>query len=471
MRKFTCWLLFTSFSMLYAYGQKTEISGRVLDTLGNPITNASVKVQNSKIGTVTDNNGFFKLSAEPGARLEISSVGYQPQQIAAASNVTITLRSNNSSLTEVVVTALGIRREKKALGYAIATVDKKQLESRPDGDLGRLLSGKAPGVDILASSGISGSGTNIQIRGANSITGGSDPLFVIDGTPFSGATNQQTDPIYGSQTSSRFLDIDPNNIENVSILKGLSATTLYGEGGRNGVILITTKNGSGRRSNKKAEVTVSQSYFITKPSSLPELQNSYGGGFSLAGGFEFFSNWGPKFTNPPLRLHHPYAQPTSVIRGSFPELIGDTIEFKPHDNFGAVFKDGYVLNTGVNVSASLGSNGSINANYGHLKDQGFLATNEVDRNTFGVGINTKLLNNITVGGTLNYVINNFTSPTTAQSSASGAQNGGAGIFADLMYTPCANDLPNWPYQTPDGASAYYRPGNDIQNPIWTLYNC
>ena len=470
MRKFTCWLLFTCLSVLYAYGQKTEVSGRVLDTLGNPITNASVKVQNSKTGTVTDNNGFFKLSAEPGARLEISSVGYQPQQIAAASNVSITLRSNNSSLTEVVVTALGIRREKKALGYSVATVDKKQLESRPDGDLGRLLSGKAPGVDILASSGISGSGTNIQIRGANSITGGSDPLFVIDGTPFSGATNQQTDPIYGSQTSSRFLDIDPNNIESVSILKGLSATTLYGEGGRNGVILITTKNGSGRRNNKKAEITVSQSYFKTKPSSLPELQNSYGGGFSLAGGFEFFSNWGPKFTNPPLRLHHPYAISTSVVRGSFPELIGDTIDFMAHDNFGAIFKDGHVWNTGVNVSASLGANGSINANYGHLEDQGFLATNKVDRNTFGIGINTKLLNNITVGGTLNYVINNFVSPTTAQSSASGAQNGGAGIFADVMYTPRANDLANWPYQTPDGASAYYRPGNDIQNPIWTLYN-
>ena len=471
MRKFFCILMLLHFSAQYLYSQAIDVSGKITDSLGNAIINASVKQQGSTKGTSTDANGVFKISVPRNAVLEISSIGYQTRTVVVTGpSLTITLLTRNESLTEVIVTALGIRREKKSLGYAVSTIDKKQLEARPDGDIARLLSGKAPGVDILATSGISGSGTNIQIRGANSITGGSDPLFVVDGTPFNGSTNQQTGAIFGSQTSSRFLDIDPNNIESISILKGLSATVLYGEGGRNGVILITTKNGAGRRANKKAEVTVSQSYFITKPSSLPELQNSYGGGFSLAGGFEFFSNWGPKFTNPPLRLHHPYAQPTSVLRGSFPELIGDTIDFVPHDNFAAIFKDGYVLNTGVNVSAALGSNGSISANYGYLKDQGFLATNKVDRNTFGIGINTKLLNAFTVNGTLNYVINNFISPTTAQSGASGAQNGGAGIFADLMYTPRANDLANWPYQTPDGASAYYRPGNDIQNPIWTLYN-
>src|SRR6185312_12881422 len=129
--------------------------------------------------------------------------------------------------------------------------------------LARLLSGKAAGVDVLATSGISGSGTSIQIRGANSISGGSDPLFVIDGSPVSIATNQQTNPIFGSQTASRISDIDPNNIESVSILKGLSATVLYGEEGRNGVVLITTKNGSGRKINKKAEVSVTQSYFLS----------------------------------------------------------------------------------------------------------------------------------------------------------------------------------------------------------------
>ncbi|MGI8584607.1 MAG: SusC/RagA family TonB-linked outer membrane protein, partial [Chitinophagaceae bacterium] len=404
------------------------------------------------------------------ATLVISGVGVTLKEVAVGNQSILNVAVSRNVAVEatVVVTAMGIRREKKALGYAVSTVDKKQLENRPEPDLGRLLSGKAPGVDILATSGISGSGTNIQIRGANSITGGSDPLFVVDGAPFSGATNQQTGAIFGNQTSSRFLDIDPNNIESVSILKGLSATVLYGEGGRNGVILITTKNGSGRKSNKKAEVAVTQSYFRTTPASIPETQHSYGGGFSLAGGFLFFSNWGPKFTDPRTMLAHPYSVGSQA--GSFPELAGVQIPFEFNDNLKNFFQKGDVLNTGVNVSAALGTSGSINANYGYLKDQGFLETNKVTRNTFGVGINTKLLNNITVSGALNYVINKFISPTTAQSSASGATSGGAGVFADLLYTPISNNLAGWPYQTPDGASAYYRSGNDIQNPRWTLYN-
>ncbi|MEP6712810.1 MAG: TonB-dependent receptor plug domain-containing protein, partial [Ferruginibacter sp.] len=454
-----------------ANAQSREITGRVLTASGTPVPGATVQEKNSRRGTNTDVNGIFKLSTKAGAKIVISNIGFETKEITIAdeTNLSVTLVQGTSELTTVtVVTALGIRREKKALGYAVSVIDKKQLESRPDGDLGRLLSGKAPGVDILATSGISGSGTNIQIRGANSITGGSDPLFVVDGTPFSGATNQQSSLIYGNQTSSRFLDIDPNNIESISILKGLSATVLYGESGRNGVILITTKNGSGKRTNKKAEVTVTQSYFRTQASSLPDLQNSYGGGFSLTGGFAFFSNWGPKLTSPFQRLPHPYS--VGSQSGSFPELADDSIEFRPHDNFKALFKDGHVINTSLNVSAALGSEGSLNANFSHLQDQGFLETNKVERSTFGIGINTKLLNNITVGGTLNYVINNFISPTTAEAGSSGAQSGGAGIFSDIIYTPRTNDLADWPYQTPDGASAYYRASNDIQNPLWTLHN-
>lgn len=167
-------------------------------------------------------------------------------------------------------------------------------------------------------------------------------------------------------------------------------------------------------------------------------------------------------------MPHPYSQ--GILAGSFPELANDSIEFRPHDNFKAIFKTGEVINTGVNVNAALGANGSLNASYSRLSDQGFLATNKVTRNNFGIGLNTKLLNKISIGGTINYVINNFKSPSTSQGGLSGAQSGGAGIFADVMYTPRANDLANWPYQTPDGASAYYRADNSIQNPLWTMFN-
>lgn len=468
MRKLFLIILSLVICISFLQAQVTTVSGRVVDSAGKPISGASVTITGSRKGTATNSNGDFSIEAQRNQTLKVSAVGFEPLTFSPGTNLLLRLIQTATALQEVVVTALGIRREKKALGYSVATIDKKQLEQRPDGDIARLLSGKAPGVDILASSGISGSGTNIQIRGANSITGGSDPLWVVDGTPISGATNQQTDVIYGNQTSSRFMDLDPNNVESISILKGLSATVLYGEAGRNGVILVTTKNGAGRRTNKKTEVTFTQSYFVNQPSSLPELQNTYGGGFSLTGGFAFFSNWGPKFTTPYQRLPHPYSQGIQV--GSFPELANDSIEFKPHDNFKAFFKDGHVVNTAVNVSAAMGNNGTVNASFSRLSDQGFLATNKVSRNNFALGINTKLLNNISVSGTINYVTNNFQSPTTAQAGASGAQSGGAGVYADLMYTPRANDLANWPYQTPDGASAYYRPDNSIQNPMWTLYN-
>lgn len=468
MRKFLFIIFLQSFFWLSPQAQTITATGRVVDSAGNGIPGASVVVSGSRKGVSTNQRGEFSIQAQASQSLRVSAVGYEPVTVNAGTALVISLRAANTALQEVVVTALGIRREKKALGYAVNTLDKKLIEQRPDGDIARLLSGKAPGVDILASSGISGSGTNIQIRGVSSITGSSEPLWVVDGTPVNGATNQQTSPIYGNQTSSRFLDIDPNNIESISVLKGLSATVLYGEAGRNGVILVTTKNGSGRRSAKKLEVTVTQSYFINKPSSLPELQSTYGGGFSLAGGFAFFSNWGPKFTDPPQMLPHPYTQ--GVQAGSFPELAGVTIPFTAHDNFAAVFKDGHVSNTGVSVSAAMGANGSINASYSRLFDQGFLPTNKVNRDNFSIGFNTKLQNNLTLSGTINYVKNDFQSPTTAQAGGSGSQSGGAGIYSDLMYTPRANDLANWPYQTPDGASAYYRANNDIQNPLWTLYN-
>jgi TonB-dependent SusC/RagA subfamily outer membrane receptor len=163
----------------------------------------------------------------------------------------ITLVPENQDLSEVVVSALGIKREKKALGYAVSTVGKDELVLRPEGDIGRVFSGKAPGLNILNTTGLSGSGTNIILRGISTITGNSVPLLIVDGVPFDGGTSSNQNFPYGIGTSSRFLDIDLNNIERVSVLKGLSATTLYGEAGRNGVILITTKNGPTQKVRKK----------------------------------------------------------------------------------------------------------------------------------------------------------------------------------------------------------------------------
>ncbi|MFT3937060.1 MAG: SusC/RagA family TonB-linked outer membrane protein [Chitinophagaceae bacterium] len=450
-----------------AVSQNVEVSGKVSDDKGNPISGASVQEKSSKRGTTTDANGVFKLSTKPGTALIISSVGFDKQQVTAGtSGLVIVLAASNQALSEVVVTAMGVKREKKALGYAVSTVGKKDLELRPEADLGRILNGKAPGLNVLSTSGLSGSGTNINIRGISTITGSSDPLFVVDGVPFNSSTNNGASNFtYGTQTSSRFLDLDPNNIENVNILKGLSAVTLYGEAGRNGVILITTKNGSTSTTKKKTEISVSQSLFSTK-AILPEYNTSYGGGFDLSLGLLFFSNWGAKFTNPPALVAHPYDK--AALNADFPQFAGKPYEYKFYNSVPRYFRTGTSSTTAVNLGGSAGGI-NYNMNYSHNDDKGYLPGNRLVKNNFGVGGTAKLSNRFTISGTMNYVSTNMTSPPTSNSYGNNATN--TSVFGNVMYTPTAVDLMGLPYEKPsDHSQVYYRNDNGIQNPRWTLYN-
>jgi len=452
---------------------QTAVKGKVSDADGSPLSGVSIKVAGSQTGTTTAADGTFSLSVKDlNTMLEVTYVGYDPLKVRSGSNLSnIQLKSSTSGLQEVVVTAQGIRREKKALGYAVASVDKKALELRPDGDVVRLLNGKAPGVDILNASGMSGSGTNIVIRGVNTISGNSTPLFIVDGVPFDASTNNQASFVYGNTTSSRFLDLDPNSIENISVLKGLSATTLYGELGRNGVVMVTTKNGATRRTNKKMEVTLSQSLFQNNVANLPDYQYSYGGGFDQSVGFAFFSNWGAKFKPAPGpydSVNHPYN--TAALAAAFPQFQGAKVPFKPiRDNVKNFFNTGLIRTTSVGVSSSGGNGSSFNANYTYMDDEGFTPGNRLIKNTFGLGGSAKLSNKMTVNGTFNYAITDFKAPPTA--TGFGSNPSASSVFGNLLYTPIAVDLFGLPYANPlDGSSVYYRPSNDIQHPLWTVNN-
>ncbi len=466
MRRFLTLFTVLMLSAALASAQTQVVTGKVTDENSNPVARASVQEKNSKKGTITDANGDFSLSTTRGTTLVISSVGYEKIEILAGNSpIVVSLRTSNQNLTEVVVTALGIKREKKALGYAVSTVDSKQLEQRSETDITRILNGKTPGVDIGATSGLSGSGTNIIIRGLSTISGNSTPLFVVDGAPFDASTNAQADFRYGNQTSSRFLDLDPNNIESISILRGLSASVLYGEQGRNGVILITTKNGSTRRINKKTEISLAQSVFANKVI-LPDFQNEYGGGTNQSTGFAFFSNWGAHFTNPPVMLLHPYSRAAYAV--AFPDLQGKLIPYEAHpNNVKDFFRTGYVTTTSLNVAGSPGPNSTVSASYTLSKDEGYTRGNDVLKHSFGIGGNAKLSNNFSVSATAHYVFTDYKTPPNARSAGSAATNG-PGVFADIMYTPRSNDLSNWPFEDPlTGGSIYYRGDNGIQNPYWT----
>ena len=470
MRKFL--LLFSMYLCLMTVANaQVIIKGKVTDSKdGQPLSGVSVKLTSKAGGTSTANDGTYSIElTKKEGKLEFSYNGYASQTVRLASagaSVDVKLVLETKAMTEVVVTALGIKREKKALGYGVSTVSKKDLELRPEGDIARVLSGKAAGVTITNSSGLSGSGTNITVRAISTITGSSTPLFVVDGVPFNGETNSNSSFVYGNQTSSRFLDLDPNNIESVSILKGLSATTLYGENGRNGVILITTKNGGGVKPAQKTEITVSQSYFANNVANLPEYNTKYGGGFDLSNGVTFYSNWGGAFSNPPVQVRHPYDRPSLNV--AFPQYVGALYDYKQYNSVSNFFRKGSVSNTSVNVGGSNGTT-SFSANFSYLNDVGFTIGNEMRKSTFGAGGTTKLSNKFTLSGTFNYVMTGVKAPPTSTSFGSGSTQ--TSVFGDVLYTPTSVDLMGLPYENPlDHSQVYYRTANDIQNPRWTLYN-
>jgi TonB-linked SusC/RagA family outer membrane protein len=403
--------------------------------------------------------------------------------------------SLGNQLDEVIVTSLGITREKRALGYAVSEVDNSQIENRASGDVARVLSGKASGVQVTNQGGISGSGTSVVIRGLSTFSSSNQPLFVVDGVPFQSDTNAQGSFASGNNGSSRFLDLDPNNIESVNVLKGLAAATLYGSQGRNGVVLITTKAGttaSGAKAQKN-EVTVNTSYFTNELAMKPEYQNQYGNGFNQNFGW-YYSNWGPSFdeqgpagwgkqsqingttSGQPGFLKHPYNSNLNarfLSRDLLP-LIGlseDSLwEWKPYDSVGDLFAPGSIKNTNVNFRGSSDDGKvSYNVNYGNLDDQGFTPGNTLRRNNISFGGRAVLSNKITVNGTLNYSYTDFKTPPIAAGGSGGAAE--SSLYGFIFFTPRSVGIAQLPYAHPiTGASIYYRSSNGIQHPLWTVNN-
>ena len=475
MKRFVCFLLFMALGTLTMFGQAREISGTVIsDEDGEPLPGVSVSVKGTSVGTITDVDGKYVINVpQDGALLVFSFVGLltREQEIGSSTEVNVVMEQDLLELDEVVVTALGISREKKALGYSVSQIDAADIEQNPENDIGRVLSGKAAGVRVTATSGVSGSGTNITIRGYSSIKGNNQPLFIVDGVRFSGSTNSGTDNeqgfLEGNQaTSSRFLDIDPNSVENISILKGLSATTIYGAEGRNGVIIITTKNGS--TGPGKPEITFNQSVFLNNVN-LPTFQNSYGNGWAQQHGF-FYSNWGAAFTDPYTTVDHPYSQFADPdLIAAFPEYQnGVQYELKPYDNVTEFFQTGVSSNTSLSMRGG-NENSSFSANVSYLTETGFLPGNELNKFNVGIGGKTQFSKRFSFTGTMNFVKTDMMTPPISYGDGSGIGGGsGISVFADVLYTPRSIDLMGLPFESPiDHRSVYYRRGNDIQNPLWT----
>ncbi|TFV96152.1 SusC/RagA family TonB-linked outer membrane protein [Algoriphagus kandeliae] len=470
------------FTMMLSYevsAQQRVITGQVIsdeDGLGLP--GATVLVKGTTVGTTTDLDGNYSISVPEGGEILIFSfVGLETKEevIGNRTVINVTLTTDAAQLSEVVVTAIGIEREKKALGYAVTSVGNEQLENRPEQDVARVLQGKVPGVNITSTNGMSGSGTNMVIRGYSSATGSNQPLFVVDGVPFNTSTNNQNGfTTGGATTSSRFLDIDPNNIESISVLKGLSATVLYGDQGRNGVILITTKSGASKR--KAAEVTINQSIFTNEAASLPTYGTTYGNGFQQAPGF-FFSNFGPRMDQG-LTVNHPYATSSvQKVREAFPQfwvdgIVGGTpvqYEYKSYaDPSQIFFQTGLISNTSVQIAGGSDRTG-FNASFGYTDEEGFTPGNNLKKYNFGLGINSAVNDKLSVKSSFTFAITDLESPPVNAAFGSGPSGGIPSVFAHVLYTPRSVDLGGLPFENPiDRSSVYYRGGNDIVNPNWLV---
>lgn len=478
--------LLLAFVVQISFAQERTISGTVTDQDGLPLPGVNIVVEGTTTGTQTDFDGNYQIQASTGQVLLFSYIGQRAerQEVGASDVINVQMMEDAQALEEVVVTAQGIKRERKALGYAVSSVGAEALEQRAEGDVARVLSGKASGVQITAAGGMSGSGTNVTVRGLSSFSGSNQALFIVDGVPISNDTNSPGSFISGNTGSSRFLDLDPNNIASIEVLKGLAAATLYGTLGKNGVILITTKSASaGDGGAKKTEITINQSFFTNEMASIPDYQNQYGNGFDQSFGW-FFSNWGPSFQRDGVAgwgaqsaiddngtLEHPYST-TSVgsTRAAFPELQGARYDWKPYESVDAFFRPGFVSNTNVNIAGSTeDGNTSFNVNLGYLDDKGFTPGNSLNRFNLSVGGRSQLSNRFSVQATVNFSRTDYRTPPIASSRGNGTD--GLSVYGNVLFTPRSVDLMGLPFESPiDGSSVYYRNGNDIINPRWTAKN-
>ena len=303
MRKFTLFAVFLLFVGMQAALAQMVVRGTITDAKdGTPVPGVSVVVKGTLTGTVSDAMGKYELDVPAGYNeLIFSFIGMRTKEVKIdnKSVVDIAMDEDVVGLDEVVVTALGISREKKSLGYSTQEATGVEISKTANPNFQTALSGKFAGVEVRQSSGMPGAPSQIFIRGARAFSGDNTPLYVVDGLPIISSPDyeQASGGVTGSYYSNRALDIDPNNIESINVLKGQAAAALYGTRASNGVIVITTKKGKVGQVGKPVSVSLSTNFSLDDPARLPERQTSYAQGYYNEFYPAFSYSWGPKLAD------------------------------------------------------------------------------------------------------------------------------------------------------------------------------
>lgn len=432
-------LLFTVMLMLLQvaiFAQSREVKGTVKDSKTNEtVPGATVLVEGTTVATSTNEKGEFTINVEgEGKKLIISSIGYVTQIVPADKDViVVSFAPNTTLLKETVITALGVSKEKKSLGYSVSEVSGDEVRRSGEGNVIEGLAAKAPGVNVIGSGGTPGASSKITLRGPSDFSGSNQPLIVIDGVPMDNSTNAAAagdapfNPnLQGVNESNRAIDINPEDIESVTILKGPAAAALYGSRAGNGAIIYTTKRG---KAGKGLGATYSSSFEIAKVSKLPELQETYGQGNGGVYSGTTANSWGPTVSSMGKEARNPY------------------------NDF---FKTGYTVNNNVAVYGG-NETTSLRLGVGNTNQTGVVPNTAFKRTSIRLTTDSKLTNQLTAGGTIDY----------GNTQVKRAQNGSnlSGVMLSLTRTPVSFDMRD--YINGDGTQNQYYAAYD--NPLFTAY--
>ncbi len=431
---------------LQAIAQTTNVTGTVTDAGdGLPIPGVSVFVKGTTIGTVTTPDGAYSLAIPDGSSaIVFSFVGMKTQEVAYTGQTVInaSMQSDAVDVGEVVVTALGIKREKKALGYAVQEVGGEELSAAGFQDISKGLQGKVAGVNVRQSSGMPGASSTINIRGVTSLSGSNEPLYVIDGVPVSSGRDFGELVGSGTNPSARSLDINPDDIESMNVLKGPAAAALYGLRASNGVIVITTKSGSGMKEGQ-VRVDVSSNYTYDAVGRLPDVQKEYSQGSRGAFNGGTSLSWGAKISE----------------MGTYTNALGEQEVAAAYDNMDDFFRSGHTFTNSINVSKGT-KEGNYSIGIASTNQTGIVETTGMERYNAKFNGSFNLTEKFKLGTSFNYA-------STSVDKIPGGSNLSNPLFT-TYFAPSSYNLAGKPFEDPNDPNKqiHYRAAMD--NPYWSL---
>ena len=465
--------LLLALSMQFSFAQQKTVSGVVSDASG-PIPGVNVLIKGTQSGVQTNFDGKYSIQASAGDQLVFTFIGMNDSFATVGSSmvINITMKDAANELNEVVVTALGVKKSSKAVGYAVQEIKAAELTKGGNNSLSGALQGKLAGVQITPSSGAPGASSQIVIRGARSFTGNNTPLYVIDGMPVASTADYSTgNSVTGSDSSNRAVDIDPNDIESISILKGQAASALYGIRASNGVVLITTKSGRGLAKGGKPVISFTTSSSFESISKKPETQNLYAQGSNGLFNPTASTSWGPKISELPNDPRYGgniandinggtlrpgmYYVPQRAKSGLDPWVTPNS-----YDNIDDYFRVGQTINTSFNIAqATEKTNYSFGV--GSANQEGMMLGTSMDRYTLKAVVETNLSETWKTGFSVNYVQTKLFKSTSAND----------GVLPGVFGAPRSYDLKGNGFASVSDPydQVFFRP-NVFNNPYWAAKN-